>query len=97
MKKIIILIIPILIITGCTSSKEKQFKKYAKEYYESYMKMINNVDEVTITLGDLKNASSEEEYNLNKLKKCETNSKITFEVDKETKEIKNEKIELKCK
>ena len=97
MKKIIILIIPLLIITGCESSKNKQFKKYAKEYYETYMKTINNVDEVTITLGDLRNASSEGEYKLNKLKKCEANSKITFEVDKATKELKNEKIELKCK
>lgn len=97
MKKIILLIIPILIITGCASSREKQFKKYAKEYYESYMKMVDNVDEVTITLDDLRNASSEGDYNLNKLKNCEKNSKITFQVDKESKELKNEVIDLKCK
>jgi len=95
MKKIIILIIPILILTGC-ANKEKQFKNYAEQYYNDYMKKVNNVDSVTITLDDLYNASTESNFDLTKLKKCEKASKIIFELDKETKEIKNSKIELNC-
>jgi len=95
MKKIIILLLPLLILTGC-SNKEKIFKNYAKEYYENYMKMVNKVDNVTITLEDLYNIETDENYNLSKLKKCEKTSKIIFEIDKTTKEIKNTTIELKC-
>ena len=94
MKKIILLI-PLLLLTGCTN-KEKLFKQYAKEYYENHMKMVNNIDSVTITLDDLKNAETEDNYNLSKLKKCKNTSKITLYLDKNTKEIKNEKIELDC-
>ncbi len=94
MKKIFLLI-PLLILTGC-SNKEKLFKQYAKTYYENHMKMVNNIDSVTISLEDLKNAETEDDYDLSKLKKCKTNSKITFYLDKETKNIKNEKIELNC-
>ena len=94
MKKILLLI-PLLLLTGC-SNKEKLFKQYAKTYYENHMKMVNNIDSVTITLEELKNAQTEDEYDLSKLKKCKNNSKITFYLDKDTKNIKNEKIELNC-
>lgn len=94
MKKILILI-PLLLLTACTN-KEKLFENYAKTYYENHMKMINNVDSVTITLDDLKNASTEDEYDLTKLKKCKNNSKITFYLNKQTKQIENKKIELEC-
>lgn len=95
MKKIIILILPILLITGC-ANKEKLFEKYAKEYYENHMKMINNIDSVTITLQDLKNASTEDGYDLKALEKCASSSKITFNINKTTKEIENEKIDVEC-
>ena len=91
MKKLILLI-PLLILTGCSNKKEI-FKKNAKIYYEKYMKMVNNVDSVTITLSDLRNA---DEIDSSKLKKCKNTSKITLYLDKETKEIKNEEIELNC-
>ena len=94
MKKIIILI-PLLLLTGC-ANKEKIFEEYAKIYYENHMKMVNNIDSVTITLDDLKNASTQDEFDMNKLKKCKKDSKITFYLDKDTKEIKNEKKEIKC-
>ena len=95
MKKLILLI-PLLLLTGCTN-KEKIFKEYAKTYYENHMKMIINIDQVTITLDDLKNAEAEDGFDLTKLKKCKNNSKITFDIDKNTKDIKNEKVELECK
>ena len=91
MKKIVLLI-PLLILTGCSNKKEI-FKENAKIYYEKYMKMVNNVDSVTITLSDLRNA---DEIDSSKLKKCKNTSKITLYLDKETKEIKNEEIELNC-
>ena len=95
MKKLILLTSFLILITGC-ANKEKTFEKYAKEYYEKHMRIVNNVDEVTITLEDLKNASSEDDYNLDKFKKCDNQSKITFNLDKQTKEIKNKIIELNC-
>ena len=96
MKKIILTIPTLIFLVGCTNQKENQFQTYAIKYYENHMKMINNVDTVTITLEDLKSASTEDEYNLNKLEKCDNTSKITFEVEKTTKNLKNAKIELKC-
>ena len=95
MKKIL-LVIPLIILTGC-SSKEKLFEDASRKYYENYMKVVNNVDEVTITLESLQAANIEEDYDLTKLKKCDKNSKVVFTIDKTTKEIKNKKIELKCK
>lgn len=94
MKKIL-LILPVLLITGCVS-KSEVLETSAKVYYENHMKMINNIDSVTITLEDLRNAETEDEYDLSKLKKCKNTSKIIFYIDKETKEIKNKKIELDC-
>ena len=94
MKKLILLI-PLILLTGC-SNKEKLFKEYSKTYYENHMKMVSNVESVTITLSDLKNAETEDGFNLKKIKKCKNTSKITFYIDKETKNIKNEKIELNC-
>ena len=95
MKKML-LIIPLILLTGC-SNKEKIFEESAKKYYENHMKIIDNIDEVTITLEDLQNASTEDEYDLKSLKKCEKNSKITFYLNKDTKQITNKKLELKCK
>ena len=94
MKKIILLI-PLILLTGCTN-KEKIFESSAKTYYENHMKMVNNIDEVTITLEELENASDEDGYDLKKLKKCDKQSKITFSIEKDTKNIKNTKNELKC-
>ena len=94
MKKIL-LILPILLITGCVN-KSEVLETSAKTYYENHMKMINNIDSVTITLEDLINAEIEDEYDLSKLKKCKETSKVIFYINKETKEIENKKIELDC-
>lgn len=95
MKKILLLI-SLIILTGC-ANKEKIFETSAQKYYENHMKIVSNIDEVTITLDDLQNASTEDEYDLKKLNKCEKNSKIIFHLNKETKQIINKDIELKCK
>lgn len=94
MKKIL-LTLTLILLTGCIN-KEKIFEESAKQYYENHMKMINNIDEVTITLEDLKNASDEDGYDLKKINKCDKQSKITFKIEKNTKNIKETKIELKC-
>lgn len=95
MKKIVLLI-PIIILTGC-ANKEKIFEKNARKYYENYMKVVNNVDEVTITLENILDAKDELEFDPTKLKKCDKNSKVIFTINKDTKEIANKKIELNCK
>ena len=94
MKKICLLLL-LIILTGC-SSKEKIFEEYAKQYYQDHMKMVNNIESVTITLSDLKTASAYDEYDLSKLKKCKDNSKIIFYLNKDSKNIENKKIELDC-
>ena len=94
MKKIII-IITLILLTGC-STKQKIFKKYATEYYENHMKMVNNIDSATITLEDLKKVSEKENYNLKKLKKCQESSKVILKINKETKNIEKTEINLKC-
>lgn len=96
MKKIFLLILPILLLSvGCVDKKEQLFREYGKQYYDKHMKMVNNIDMVTITLDDLRNASTEDEYDLEKLEKCEASSKIIFYLDEE-KNIENLKIELNC-
>lgn len=93
MKKIL-LILPLLFITGCVN-KEQVFEDYAKEYYENHMKMVNNIDSATITLEDLRSASDEDGYDLSVLKKCKDTSKVMFDLD-DLKSIKTIKIELDC-
>ena len=94
MKKIILLI-PLILLTGCTN-KEKIFETSAQTYYENHMKMVSNMDEATITLEDLENAQDEDGYDLKKLSKCDKQSKITFKIEKGTKNIQTTEIELKC-
>ena len=95
MKKLL-LVIPIIMLTGC-ATKEQLFEQYAENYYENHMKMVNNINQVVVTLDDLLNASSEDEYDMRRLNKCQKTSKVTLNIDKTTKEITSKKVELKCK
>lgn len=95
MKKILILMLPIIMINiGCTNKKEKIFEEYARNYYEKHMKSVNKMNSATITLENLLNANKEEKK-LNKLKKCKSTSKVIFNID-ENKNIKKTIIELNC-
>jgi uncharacterized lipoprotein YajG len=95
MKKLL-LVIPIIMLTGC-ATKEQLFEQYAETYYENHMKMVNNVNQVVVTLEDIQNASAEDEYDMRRLNKCQKTSKVTLNIDKTTKEITSKKVELKCK
>lgn len=94
MKKILLLTL-ILLSIGCTNKKEKILEKYGKDYYEKHMKMTNNINSVTITLADLKNVSKQNNYDLKKLDKCKSSTKIKLYLD-ENKNVKNYEIELDC-
>lgn len=94
MKKVIT-ILAILILTAGCSSKEKKFEKYAKDYYENYLKHFG-FSQVIITLDDLRNAGENSGYNLKSLKKCDGSSKAIFYIDIETEKVKNQEIELNC-
>lgn len=94
MKKIILITI-ILLSIGCTNKKEQLLEQYGKDYYEKHMKMTKNINLVTITLSDLKNVSEQNGYNLKKLEKCKSSTKITLYLD-ENKNVKNHEIELDC-
>lgn len=93
MKKVIGLM-SVLFLVGC-GNKEMMFSRYARDYYESYMRDSND-DFIVITLDDLYDSSIESDYDLDMFKKCDRTSKITFFLDKSTNLIKNEKIELNC-
>ena len=95
-RKIFILVVCLLMISGCGVSKqEKDFKKYALDYYENYMKSID-MNSYQVTIAMLKNSNKLKitDYDLKNLEKCNDDSYINITV-------KNDKIEyevkLKCK
>lgn len=95
-KKVLILVVCAIIMSGCGVLKqEKDFKKYALDYYENYMKTID-MDSYQVTIAMLKNSNKlkETNYNLENLKTCNDDSyiNITIKNDKVNYEVK-----LNCK
>lgn len=96
LRKILVLIVCLLMISGCGVSKqEKDFKKYALDYYENYMKIID-MDSYQVTIAMLKNSNKlkKTDYDLKNLEECDNDSyiNITLQNDKIEYEVK-----LKCK
>lgn len=83
MKKYILILVTLVILTGCgLSKKEKIFKKYALDYYENYMQDID-MDNYQITLKMLKNSNNKKKtnYDLDKLKKCHDDSYVNISIE----------------
>lgn len=98
MKKCIIFVICLLLLTGCSGKKQKRLEameRYGKEYYEQYGKTYD-VDEYSVTLEHLRDANEKlkQNYDLTVLEKCEGTTSIIFQI--KNNEIKNFKIKLNC-
>lgn len=98
MKKVLILGLSFVILTGCTGKKEKRMQameQYGKEYYQSYGKQYD-IDEYTVSLKQLREAKKQlkQEYDLTVLEQCEDTTKIIFTVKDQ--KIKSFKINLDC-
>lgn len=95
MRKVLICFMFLAFFTGC-SNREATFEKYAITYYNNHMRMVENINSVTITLDDLRNASDEDGYNLKSFSKCDSQSNIVFNIDSSSKDIVSRKINLNC-
>ena len=100
----LIIISVILIISAISLTKkmvinkrETTFVTASTKFFNSYMSGIKGVDEVVITLEMLETAVSEqdEEYDLSSLKKCSSDSKIAFRIEKGN--LIKQKVQLNCK
>ncbi len=103
MKKSLILIslLCVLFVSGCGNNKkayETKLEQYGKDYFEKYV-VVQGLDEVVISIADLKNANEKAgtNYDLKKLSKCSDDTKVKFTIEKNTKEIKETNFELNCK
>lgn len=98
MKKIVILLVVTMMITGCSSEKKQkqQLDEAGRQYYEKYMSALKGIDEAEISLGMLNKVNDEkkEEYKLNALKNCKDTTQVVFTI-KDGK-IESAKYELKC-
>lgn len=99
MKKIIIFVMTIILVSGCGMSKEKYEKileGYAKTYYERHMDGVDNQQQAEITLQMLKKANEVGDgYDLSKLKKCKDSTTVIINLD-ENKNIVGYEYKLKC-
>ncbi len=98
MKKVLILGLSLIILTGCNGKEEKRLQameRYGKEYYQSYGKQYD-VDEYTVSLKQLREAKKQlkQDYDLTALEKCQDTTKIIFTIKE--KKIKDFKINLDC-
>ncbi len=103
-KSIYLLLIAVLIVTGCSFGDKKMEKyqnvleEYGRDYYEKYQKSIINIPSFEISIENLKNANEQgENYNLDKLSNCNDVSKVTFDVNEESREIEKVTFEMNCK
>ena len=92
--KYMIIIICLFGLVGCTNKKDIM-KDYATDYYNKYMQDIV-FDKYVITIQMLRDANKKAgaNYNLDELKTCSDDSKVTLTVHNEV--ITKYKYELNC-
>ena len=103
MKKIIVLSIFVLMLTGCFKTEEQKredsFKRMAADYYEKYAKEYLGVipDKFDVSIYNLKSANDRAEgnFDLQYLSNCEDESKVSLLLD-EKGEIEGYSIDLNC-
>lgn len=105
MKKVLIAVtlVSVLMLSGCGKDNkkadeyEKSMKEYATHYYENFAH--KGIDTFTVDIAALKKAKEKNlaTYDLDKLKKCQDDSKAIISVDKEDGgKIKEIKFEMNC-
>lgn len=98
MKKIIILIFSVILLSGCFKNDEKKLaamRENGQKYYQTYGSSYE-IDEYTVSLGDIRKAASElkQDYDLTELEKCKDTSSIIFKI--KNKRIDDSIIKLDC-
>ena len=96
MKKVILLLILVIVMTGCQNKKklESEMKKATNIYYEKYIyNQVTGLDTLEITLGDLRELKSSK-IDLSKLDKCSDDTKVSADI--KNNKIVNYDISLKC-
>lgn len=103
MKKIIIFLISILLITGCgtkqnTKTLEEELTKMGTDYYSKYMKG-SNLDIAVIHLTELREANESigETYDLTNFKDCEDTTNVKIYLKSGTTQIERYEFEINCK
>ena len=97
MKKIFIIIVLIILVSGCTNKNKlnKELETATSTYYNKYIKdKVNGLDSLEISLGDLRELKSSK-IDLSKLEKCSDDTKIKATI--KNKKIINYEISLICK
>lgn len=102
MKKYLLLLFSLLLITGCASKTQKYedtMKEYATDYYTTYMVGTNaNVAEVSIDmLSNVNSLGLDKSYDLSSLSKCNGSSYVDMTIDADTKTITNYEFHMDCK
>lgn len=99
MKKIIVLFLGVMLLSGCTSKEEKYkkiLKEHAKTYYETYMIGAENQDQAEITIEMMKKANEYGgSFELKKLSKCDDATTVTLTLS-ENKDVVSYDFDLKC-
>lgn len=98
MKKIIIIVCTLFLLTGCgkqEKEKKEQLEKAGRAYYETYGSKYD-VDEYTVTLKQLVKAKKElkENYDLSKVEKCSEDTKVLLTI--KNKKVEKVEIKLNC-
>lgn|SRR5574344_652693 len=102
MKKYLLLLFSLLLITGCTSKVEKYqntMKEYATDYYENYM-ITTDADIAEVNISMLKNVNdlgTDKSYDLSSLSKCSDSSYVDMTINSTDKTITNYEFHMECK
>lgn len=98
MKKLIMIMCTLFLLTGC-GQQEKQQKEQleiaSRAYYETYG-IQYDVDEYTVTLKQLVKANKElkQNYDLSKVEKCSDDTKVSLTI--KNKKVQKVEIKLNC-
>lgn len=95
MKRIVLLLIVLVTLTGCQASREKEFKKAALKYAEKY-NIYENIDTYIVELKNIIKANEIENiFWIDNIKNCDDNSSVS--ITYKEKQIENIEIKLICK
>lgn len=102
MKKFIIVILSLILLTACTTKEEKRreiMREYAKDYYENFMIGVDGQTINTVSIESLKiaNEKAGKNYDLTELEDCDESSYVNVVVTKEDRKIKKYEYYLNCK
>lgn len=100
MKKNILLILLVMTLVGCGNKVDykEEMRKYATDYYETYMSGVNGQTVNEVSLKALKDANKYgKEYDLENLKKCDDDSYVNIILTEDAKKIKKYEYHLNCK